>query len=254
MTDEDDEKKEEKPEPKKPNVWYEHGIRHVVPDKRRLRNLKQNKGLTDDEFDRMYEDKYLSIEKSKVFEKRISDRMAEFENEYDLTDMKVNDKASLRALIQGVLALEDYEQILFKLRTDDEGINADNIYIFEKTSKVASDLREDISKLQTDLKISRRSRKSDADASFIDYLDSLKAKAKKFYESKMLYIYCPKCKTLLGTVWSLYPEDTRNKIRLNCNRDIDDDVKCDGVVIIGTKELLESKGHSDPNLIPLRME
>lgn len=245
---------EEEKEEKKPNVWYEHGIRHVVPSKKRLRNLKQNQGLTDEEFDRVYEDKYLSVEKSKVFEKRIQEKLREFEQEYDLTDMKVNDKTSLRALIQGVIALEDYEQTLFLLRTSEDGINADNVYIFEKMNKVASDLREDISKLQSDLKISRRSRKSDADSSFIDYLESIKAKAKKFYESKMSYIYCPKCKTLLGTLWTLYPEEKKNKIRLVCNREIDDNLKCDGEVVIGTVELLENKGHSETNLVPIRME
>ena len=241
-------------EEKKPNVWYEHHVRHVVPDKRKLRNLKQNKGLTDDEFQEMYDKKYLSVEKSNVFEKQINDKLKEFETEYDLTDMKVNDRASLRALVQAVIALEDYEQILFQLRTADEGINADNIYSFEKVSKVSSDLREDINKLQMELKISRRSRKSDADASFIDYLESVKAKAKKFYESKMSYMYCPKCHTLLGTIWTLYPEDKRNKIRLMCNRDIDDGLKCDGEIVIGTKELLDNKGHSDLNLVPIRMD
>jgi len=241
-------------EEKKPNVWYEHHVRHVVPDKRKLRNLKQNKGLTDEEFQEMYDKKYLSVEKSNVFEKQINDKLKEFETEYDLTDMKVNDRASLRALVQAVIALEDYEQILFQLRTADEGINADNIYSFEKVSKVSSDLREDINKLQMELKISRRSRKSDADASFIDYLESVKAKAKKFYESKMAYMYCPKCHTLLGTIWTLYPEDKRNKIRLMCNRDIDDGLKCDGEIVIGTKELLDNKGHSDPNLVPIRMD
>lgn len=236
------------------NVWYEHGIRHVVPTKKRLKNLKQNQGLTEDEFDKMYEDKYLSVEKSRVFEKRIQEGLKEFDNEYDLTDMKVNDKASLRALIQGVIALEDYEQILFRLRTDDAGIDADNVYIFEKMNKVASDLREDISKLQNDLKISRRSRKSDADASFIDYLEAMKAKAKKFYEAKMQYIYCPKCKTLLGTIWSLYPEEGKNRIRLVCNREIDDNMRCDGKIDIGTKELMENRGHSDLTIVPIRME
>jgi RNase P subunit RPR2 len=241
-------------EEKKPNVWYEHGIRHVVPDKRKLKNLKQNKGLTDEEFDDMYAKKYLSIEKSNEFEKKINEKLQEFEKEYDLTDMKVNDRTSLRALVQAVIALEDYEQLSFQLRTREEGIDADNIYVFDRVNKVMSDLREDINKLQTELKISRKSRKSDADSSFIDYLESVKARAKKFYEAKMHYMYCPKCKTLLGTIWTLYPEEPKNKIRLVCNREIDDNMKCDGEIVIGTKELLENKGHSEPNLVPIRME
>jgi hypothetical protein len=238
----------------KPNVWYEHGIKHVVPNKKKLKNLKQNRDLTDEEFELAYEEKYLSTEQSANFEKRITEKLQEFETEYDLSDMKVNDRASLRALVQAVIALEDYEQVLFQLRSGKEGINADNVYIFEKVNKVLSDLREDINKLQAELKISRKSRKSDSDASFIDYLESMKAKAKKFYESKMSYLYCPKCKTLLGTLWSLYPEDKRNKIRLVCCRELDDGIVCDGEVIIGTKELLANRGHSEENLVPIRME
>jgi hypothetical protein len=240
-------------EEKLTNNWYSHGVRHTVPDKRKLRNLKQNKDMSDEEFDSMYEQKYLSVEKSVAFEKRIQEKMKEFEKEYDLTDMKINDIETLRALIQAVIALEDYEQLLYQIRNNEESINEDNIYIFEKVNKVSSDLREDISKLQNDLKISRRSRKSEQDASFIDYLEAVKAKAKKFYEAKMSYLFCPKCNTLLGTIWTLYPEDKRNKIRLVCNRDIDDNIKCDGELIIGTKELLEKKGYSNPNIIPERM-
>jgi len=241
-------------EDKKQNVWYEHGVKHVVPNKKKLKNLKQNQGLTDEEFDKVYDDKYLSVDKNTLFEKRIQEKLKEFSDEYDLTDMKVNDKASLRALIQGVIALEDYEQMLYQLRTSPTGVDSDNVYIFEKMSKVSSDLRDDISKLQTDLKISRKSRKSDSDASFIDYLEAVKAKARKFYDAKMSYMYCPKCKTLLGTIWTLYPEEKKNKIRLVCNRDIDDNMKCDGEIVIGTKELLDNKGHSELNIVPLRME
>lgn len=238
----------------KENVWYEHHVKHVVPNKTKLRNLKQNKDLSDNEFEKMYEDKYLSVEKSKVFEKRIQEKLQEFANEYDLSDMKINDRESLRALVQAVIALEDYEQLLFQLRNEEESVNADNVYIFQQVNKVASDLREDISKLQNDLKISRRSRKSDQDASFIDYLESVKAKARKFYDAKMSYIYCPKCHTLLGTIWTLYPDEKKNKVRLVCNREIDDGIKCDGEITIGTKELLDNRGYSDLNVVPVGME
>lgn len=239
-------------EDKKKDVWYQHGIRHTIPDKRKLRNLKQNQDLTDEEFDKMYDEKYFSIEKSRVFEKRIEQKLQEFSDEYDLTDLKINDRAALRALIQAFIALEDYEQLLFGLRSADESINADNIYIFEKVNKVLSDLREDISNLQDDLKITRKSRKSDQETSLIEYLESLKEKARKFYESKMQYVYCDKCNTLLGTIWTLYPEEKKNKIRLKCNREIDDGIFCDGEITIGTVELLERKGHSNPNIIPER--
>jgi len=235
-------------------VWYQHGIRHTIPDKRKTRNLKQYRNMSDEEFDEYFEKKYNSVEQSANFEKRITSKLEEFEKEYDLSDLKINDRAALRALVQAFLALEDYEQLLYRLRTEDESVNADNIYVFEKVNKVASDLREDISKLQADLKITRKHRKSDEETSFIDFLESLKARARKFYESKMQYIYCPKCNTLLGTIWTLYPNEKKNKIHLVCNREIDDGVFCDGEITIGTNELLKKNGHSNPTIVPIRME
>jgi len=240
--------------PEKERVWYKNHIRHVIPDKRKMRNLKQYQELSDAEFDDMFETKYSNAEKSKEFEDRIIDKLREFEDEYDLSDMKINDRETLRALIQAVIALEDLEQYLFHIRNSDGSINADNIYLFDRVNKVCTDLRSDISKLQTDLKISRKLRKSDAESSFIDYLESVKEKAAKFYESKMMYIFCPRCKTLLGTFWCLYPNEPKNKIRLVCKRELDDGVMCDGDIVIGTKDLLEQKGYSDINLVPIRME
>lgn len=235
-------------------AYYLHGVRHSIPDKRKTRNLKQYQGMSDDEFNKYFDEKYNSIEKSKSFEKRIEEQLKAFESEYDLSDLKINDRASLRALIQAYIAIEDYEQLIYRLRADESSINADNIYVYEKVNKVLSDLREDISKLQGDLKITRRHRKSDQETSFIDYLDNLKAKARKFYEQKMSYIYCPKCKTVLGTFWCLYPQEKKNRIRLVCNREIDDGVFCDGEITVGTVELINNRGHSDPSIPPIRME
>lgn len=248
-----DEIEEEKPKKEKERVWYRHHIRHVIPDKRKLRNLKQYQDMSDDEFESAFESKYSGAISSEDFEEQIKNKMDEFSKEYDLSDMKINDRETLRALIQAVIALEDLEQYLFQIRTSDGSINADNIYLFDRVNKVCTDLRSDISKLQNDLKISRRVRKSDADASFIDYLESVKEKARKFYESKMSYLICPKCNTLLGTIWTLYPEEAKNKIRLVCNREIDDGIKCDGEIVIGTKELLEKKG-VNKDILPARME
>lgn len=235
---------EEKPEKRK---------RHTIPDKRKLANLVQFRDLSEEEFDELYNEKY-KVADSEIeasFEKRIEIKMEEFEKDYDLTDLKINDKETLRALIQAIISLEDYEQILFRLRT--KGIDVDNIYFFEKVNKVMSDLRADISKLQDDLKITRKIRKSDQETSFLQLIENLKEKARKFYESKMNYVFCPKCNTLIATVWFLYPELKTNKLKLHCGKKLVSGEVCSGEILIGSKELLELGGYSNKSIIPERM-
>lgn len=214
----------------------------------RMRNLSQYRDLSDADFDKAMEKKVLGMETSEAFEKRISDKLAEFEKDYDLSDLKINDRDSLRALIQAHITLEDYEQHLFKARS--EGISEASLFSIEKFQKAMSDLRADISKLQNDLMITRKVRKSDKDASVLAYMSDLQDKAHKFYESKMSYIFCEKCNMLLATIWTLFPEEERNKIALVCNRDMGDGAKCGHKTIVDTKTLLRNRGTSKTEITP----
>lgn len=218
---------------------------------KRLRNLAQYRDLSDEQFDNLMSQKSLNMDMSEEFEKRIQRKMDQFSEDYDLSDLKINDKETLRALIQTVLTLEDYEQALFKLRSG--GLTHDFVIGADKLHKAMSDLRADISKLQNDLNITRRVRKSDQDISVMAYIDGLKEKAKKFYENKMSYIFCPKCNMLLATVWSLYPDSDKNKIVLVCERITPDGTKCGEKVIITTRELLNSRGTNNKKITPESM-
>ncbi len=217
----------------------------------RMRNLAQFKDLSNEEFDKAMEKKVMGAETSKVFEARIERKLKEFEQDYDLTDLKINDRDALRALIQAHITLEDYEQHLFKLRA--EGISETQLFGIEKFQKAMSDLRSDISKIQQDLNITRKVRKSDKDASVMAYLDNLHEKAKKFYEAKMSYIFCEKCNMLLATIWSLYPDEERNKIALVCHRILDDGTQCGHKTIVDTKKLLENRGTNKIEITPESM-
>ena len=217
----------------------------------RQRNLPQYKKLTDDDFEELMLKKEQDVAPSQDFERRISLKMSKFESDYDLTDLKVNDMETLRALIQALISLEDYEQIVYKLRQD--GLTVDNILKLDKVNKVMSDLRSDISNLQDDLKITRKIRKSDVETSVINYIDSLKEKAKKFHELKEAYIFCPKCDMLLSTIWSLYPEQN-NKVELVCKRPLDNGGVCGNIVKVTTRQLLESKGTNKREILPDSMK
>jgi RNase P subunit RPR2 len=94
--------------------------------------------------------------------------------------------------------------------------------------------------MQDDLKISRKTRRSEKEEDAITFLEELKTKAKKFYEQKMTYIFCPKCNTLLATMWFMYPDYKSNMIKLKCHRDLGDGLMCDGEVSITSQWLLEN--------------
>ncbi len=215
---------------------------------KRMRNLAQYKNLSDEAFEKVMEDRAVSVGRSEDFETRILKKLEEFDKDYDLSDMKINDRDMMRALIQAQINLEDYEQFLFKIRS--EGITESSLYATEKLQKVMSDLRADISKLQNDLNITRKVRKSDQDVSVLAYITGLKEKAKKFYEAKMSYVFCPKCDMLLGTFWTMYPDNERNKIALVCGRVMPDGSTCGEKVIVGTRELLKGRGTNKKEITP----
>lgn len=217
----------------------------------RRRHLYQYRNMTDEEFETAIREKDLGMESSKELERRINEKLEQFSSDYDLSDLKINDKEVLRGLIQAIISLEDYEQLIFKIRSS--GLSADNITLIDRMQKAMADIRKSISDAQNDLNITRKIRKSDQETSVIAYIDSLKEKARRFYESRMSYIFCPKCNTLLGTIWTLYPEQERNKIALVCNRIQEDGSPCGEKVVVGTKELIDNKGTNKKEVVPEAM-
>ena len=215
-----------------------------------LKNLPQYKDLSDDEFEELVLLKQIDALPVEEFEKRIQKKIEEFKIDFDFSDMKINDMLLVRALAQAMISLEDLEQVFYKLRL--EGITLGNITLLEKVSKQMTDLRSDISKMQDDLKITRRIRKSDKEESVVFYLESLKQKAHEFYEQKMNYIVCDKCNMLLATVWFLYPY-AENKISLTCNRDLGNGEVCGNKVITSSKQLMDNRSSNKPEVFPKSM-
>jgi hypothetical protein len=219
-------------------------------DYNKLRNLRNLKDMPQEEYDEWYARKVTGIAIDKVFEKRIQDKIDEFGKDYDLSDLKANDMMMLRALAQKLIFLDDLEQASYLIRVgglvsvDDhtESVNLGKISELKNLNDTASAITKDIISLQENLNISRKSRKNDKESSVISELERLKKAASEFYEQRMFYIFCPKCKELLATAWFLYPEESRNKIRLRCNRKPDGETICGGTLLIGSKELLEKRG------------
>jgi Skp family chaperone for outer membrane proteins len=203
--------------------------------------------MPEEEFNAIMLVKESGAEMSNKLEQRIELKLKQFSDDYDLTDMKVNDMDILRAMFQAMISLEDYEQFLFKVRT--EGISPENLLLIEKLQRAMTDLRKSISEFQNDLNITRKHRKSDHVQSVVAFIDNLKEKARKFYQSKMSYIFCPKCNTLLGTAWFLFPKST-NRLTFTCQQKDKDGKACGTKVTVLSSQLLENKNTNRVEIMP----
>ena len=189
--------------------------RMVLPDKRKYRNLKQYKDLSDEEFDKLWAEKERELELSpEILEQLVIKKIEELGEDYDLEDMKANDMVQLRALALAMIQLEDLEKIAWQTRQD---INTQSVQVLEKINRSISTLREDISKISNDLQLTRKIRKQSRETSVINAIDDLRSKARQFYKERMLYVFCPECKMLIATAWLMY-SDEDNKLKLKCER------------------------------------
>jgi hypothetical protein len=188
--------------------------RGVLPDKRKIRNLKQYRDISDEEFEEKFSDVLSSATTMRGLEERIEKKLEDMAQDYDMEDMKVNDKVQLRALAQAEIQLEDLETTAYVLRQE---IADTNVLVLEKVNNIMSKLRSDISMISNDLQLTRRIRKQSKEASVISYIDTLREKARKFYKQKMLYVFCPECRMLLATTWLMYP-DSNNSLKTKCGQ------------------------------------
>ena len=226
-------------------------------DKKSLKNLVQYKDLSAEEFEEIYNShKEVSDEKRKKddkYLKRFSQKMSEFEKDYEINDLKYNDKQMLRSLIEGLLSLEDLEEHSRKVR-EKENLDEDDIEDLRKLTFTISKQRTDISKIQDDLRIVRKGRESEKDLSVLNYIENLKKDAATFYEKKLNYVFCPECRQLLFTGWFLYP-DQKNTIKLTCGRTLQDDNNmekesgCGHSFTVTSKEVVEKKNKNIEELI-----
>jgi len=194
--------------------------RLYIPSKKRTRNLTQYKGMTDEEFEEFWEERYGEVEEDdqeilEELKSRIKEKLDELEKDYDFSDMKSNDMMQLESLVLAMLQLDDLEKDVYKKRND---LSDSNVLVLEKLNKILSQLRADISTISEDLQLSKKIRNKSKDVSVVQRWEELSKKASEFYKQKMLYIFCPSCRTLLCNVWLLYPDNEKNKVTLYCER------------------------------------
>jgi len=169
-------------------------------------------------------------------------KLKEFAQDYDLDELTSNDRLSLIELARTLARLDIYNSLfsrLFNAALEDGSVDMKKLEMLQKFSDAAL---TSASKLQSDLKIVRKDRKSN-EASIEDYIKDLKDRAKKFLSSRLSYIYCPKCSTLISTVWLLnYAAGSRFKyVCPHCNEEF-----------IVTDIELENRTNDETKIVPTR--
>lgn len=222
-----------------------------TPSKGTYRALKQYKDMPEEEFNKLYDQIVFGVSRDEVIQARYDRLMQKFEDEYDLTEMLPNDRMILSNLVNAMIQLQDYEA--HSSQASKEGISAGNILVVKQLNDICKGLRDDISKMQTDLGITRRVRKNDKEQTVLTMIEDLKKKANQFYQQKMNYVFCPNCNTVLATVWWLYPDYKTNSIHLECHREIDGKV-CGGKITLSSRELMDMKGSNKVENLPESMK
>lgn len=224
--------------------------RFVPPDKRKMRNLTQFRDMSDEEFNSYFEENYANNLKLVGIEGIIQEKYEEFEQDYDLSDMKFNDKEVLRGLCEA-LAVKEYLEERYHRIMEGEGITLDNLTLITKLEERISAMRKDISNMQEDLNITRKNRSKDKEESVRAEWENLQARAQKFYRNRMAYVYCDKCANLLATVWFHYPNGEKNILEFFCERILDDSGEiCGNTVKTTSEELMKTRGINIPDKVP----
>lgn len=219
-----------------------------VVNKESIRNLVQYKDWSDEKFDKYYEQILLKdLHNKEELNEKVKVKIDELAKDYDIDDLKYNDKMQLNDLATAMVTLEDLQGILYEENI--KGVVVDNIVFIERLSKIISSIRGDISKIQDDLRLSRKIRKSEKEESVLIYIEKIREQAKRKFEEVLSYIYCPKCRMLLSNAWFLYPY-MDNSIQLTCNRTLKDGSKCGNIFTVTSKQLMDNSGCNIKGVFP----
>jgi hypothetical protein len=224
--------------------------RKRIPTRESLKGLTGWKDKSDEDFEESYQLAMFGALKDQLVEEKINRLRLQYEEEYDLSELLPNDRAVLATLIQSTVLLDLYQNTLFSILKNPDATSDVNITKAKSLGDVCNKLTNDISKMQSDLAITKKDRKNSKEASVINFIEDLKVKAKKAYLQRMCIIICPNCNTVLASVWTLYSENRAAKIHVHCSRKLEENKVCgfDGDFTIS--DLYANGGSNRVDLLP----
>jgi hypothetical protein len=160
------------------------------------------------------------------FKQKYQELWSQYENAYDLTTLNdANDKSNLEMIIRNAALIELLQEKITEMAEDDA---AGNISEIKKISDSVRDLTDRNIQLERQLGIDRKSRKKDNETTTGEYILMLKSAAHDFLEKRLMKVYCPNCKVMVGRVSPVH-EHTGFNAYFQCSQ-------CRQAVVIGREE------------------
>jgi len=155
--------------------------------------------------------------RSTTFQKRFEERLAKYENDFDLTTLNnSSDRGLLESLIRDELLLEDLQYELQAITESDDPI-LDRMQDVKRLSDLIRDFSTSITTLQRTLSIDRKTRKLDTVDSVAEHIKKIKKEASVFLDKRLTKIYCPNCKVMVGRFAAVHTH-TAFTISIECSQ------------------------------------
>lgn len=171
--------------------------------------------------------------------KRVEEVLHSFYVDYDLADLNSNDQYQLIELATAIAQSETLNEQWDNLVGEEF-----NPQELKDLQIILSRTRKDIISLQKDLEIARKDRQS-TETSPVEFIMGLKQRALSFLEERLSYVYCPKCKVLVSTLW-LADYDKGSKFQFICNQ-------CENKFIVNDFDL-GRRTNMESKIVPTRLK
>jgi len=150
-----------------------------------------------------------------TFQQKLKDKEAAYASVYRIDELNdANDRSTLDIMLKTEVMIDDLQEELQKLITEDAVKNAGDI---KKLADLLRDATGTITTLQKTLAIDRKTRKTEETGSVVDYIRSLKRMAGEFMEQRLTKVYCPNCKVMVGRFMAVH-EHTGFNIQFQCSQ------------------------------------
>jgi len=163
---------------------------------------------------------------------QIDQRIIELGNDYDFSELKLNDKELLRRMAALTIRLESGEKELEK------GIRAKEFDSNEalKEEQRLGLMRRDLVLIQESLGMSRAKRVEKLENNPLAIFIDIKARAKRFLYERFCHIFCPSCHQLIAEIHFSWPEE-KSSLTITCGR-------CKTKTTLTGKEMLKNESEN----------
>lgn len=149
------------------------------------------------------------------FQDKVARKFAQYGKAFRVEDLNdANDLSTLTILIKTEVMVDDLQEQIQELMADDAIENATSI---KKLADLLRDATGTITNLQRTLSIDRKTRKTEETSSVADYIRALKRDAHDFMDQRIIKVYCPECKVMVGRIYPVHTH-TSFSVTFECSQ------------------------------------